>query len=387
MYKHVKVNEIICGIVFLAIIFCGFIFSCPESFSLAKQYIYDCLSGEVRSASEKFEESYNFFLSSSDVALDSFSLLQRLLDKHEVRNFQVLRAADDTLYLQDSGWPTDKETLDDIIDQYILLKDTTQSYGGKFLYVQVPYKNAENIKSLKYYTDDKTETTENYFVKQLEKKGINVLDLREYDECLGVYRTDHHWKVESGFYASRVITESLNELYNAGIDNGYHYGNVDNYSMISYPNSFLGSIGIKVGKNYVGKDDFSVYNPDFPTELHFFHYINGECTSEYSGDFWTAFMDDDILRDSNYNNKYEALLHGAYVETIIKNNLADNEYKVLLISHSYGRPLAQYLCLNFSELRYLDPQKGRYNQSYVEYIKKYEPDYVILMYNDLVNVD
>lgn len=57
-----------------------------------------------------------------------------------------------------------------------------------------------------------------------------------------------------------------------------------------------------------------------------------------------------------------------------------------MIGHSYGRPLVQYLGLGVQELRYLDPQDGRYNENILEYIEKYEPDIVIDMYNQKLNL-
>ena len=66
--------------------------------------------------------------------------------------------------------------------------------------------------------------------------------------------------------------------------------------------------------------------------------------------------------------------------------MAKNKYRGLLITHSYGRPMAQYMCFNYSELRYLDPQKGRFNENLVDYINEYQPDFVIYMFNGIVNV-
>ena len=39
-----------------------------------------------------------------------------------------------------------------------------------------------------------------------------------------------------------------------------------------------------------------------------------------------------------------------------------------------------FLSLCFKEVRYLDPQEGRYNDSYVDYIDAYDPDIVIMMF-------
>lgn len=81
-----------------------------------------------------------------------------------------------------------------------------------------------------------------------------------------------------------------------------------------------------------------------------------------------------------YYNKYNACLYGGYVENIIQNNNLQTGQRVLLISDSYARPMTMYLSSAFSEVYYLDPQEGRYNDSYIAYIKKVKPDIVIMMY-------
>lgn len=47
---------------------------------------------------------------------------------------------------------------------------------------------------------------------------------------------------------------------------------------------------------------------------------------------------------------------------------------------SYARPMLAFMSLCFKEVRFLDPQEGRYNYSYVEYIDEYDPDIVIMMF-------
>lgn len=49
--------------------------------------------------------------------------------------------------------------------------------------------------------------------------------------------------------------------------------------------------------------------------------------------------------------------------------------------------MTQYLSLSFSEVRYLDPQDGRYNDNYLTYINDYKPDIVIVMYDDFINIE
>lgn len=343
----------------------------------------ECPSSEVPVAFEKY---YDSLYSSQAWTLDAFSLTQRMLGKHEVRNFEVLKANNGALYLHGTEGEIDKKTAKIIADEYEMVFNETNKYGGKFLYVQAPYKNVGQAAELADYSPDNTEASETYLDNLIREKGIPVLDLREYRECNGYYNTDHHWTVESAFNASRIIADEINRVYGIDLPGREYYGDISNYERIKYDDCFLGSIGIKVGPYFAGRDSFTLYKPTFDTSFVFEHYIKDERQFKYSGDFWKTFIDQEMLEDSSYNNKYNANMHGAYVESIIKNEKALNSYKGLLITHSYGRPMAQYMCFDFSELRYLDPQEGRFNKNLVEYIRDYRPDIVILMYNDLVNV-
>lgn len=378
-------------ILFLMIIVCGFIFSIIHIQGIVTTGGRSILSALRRECSVSevpvsFESYYNSLFSSQSLSLDAFSLTQRALGKHETRNFEVLKADDGALYLHGSEDEIDADNLHIMADECKLMYDATNRYGGHFLYVQAPFKNVGQAQELKYYSDDTTEESESYLDDLIREKGIPVLDLRDYSECKEYYNTDHHWTVRSAFNASKVIAEEIENVYDVDLDGHEHYGNIDNYVPIKYDNCFLGSIGIKVGPYFAGRDAFTAYNPKFDTDFTFQHYINNKLQFEYSGEFWETFIDQKMLEDSKYNNKYDANMHGAYVESIINNKKAENDYKGLLIAHSYGRPMAQYMCLDYSELRYLDPQEGRFNENLVDYINEYKPDIVIYMFNGIVNV-
>ena len=333
-----------------------------------------------------FEEYFDSLYSSKSCCLDAFSITQRLLGKHEARNFEVLRSDNDALYFHGTEGTVDIENLQIMADECKLMYDATNEYGGYFLYVQCPYKNVGQAPELADYSDDITEESETYLDNLIREKGIPVLDLRDYPETMEYYNTDHHWTTQSAFNASYIIGNEIESLYGIDLEGHDYYGNIDNYEPITYENCFLGSIGIKVGPYFAGKDIFTLYNPKFCTDLQFEHYVNHELDFKYYGDFWTIFIDQEKLEDFNFNNKYNVNMHGARVESIINNKLAKNNYKALLITHSYGRPMTQYMCLDYSEFRYVDPQSGRFNDNLIDYIRDYQPNVVIYMYNGKVNV-
>lgn len=331
------------------------------------------------------ESGFNSLFSSNSVSLDLFSLIQRLLLKHETRSFEVLRANDDQLYLGSQSWLSEEETVEDVVAQILLIKEIVEEYGGHFLFCQVPYKTAEIVSELKYYADDSVYSEEDSLCALLKEKNVDVLDLREYYDCSGYYKTDHHWTVVSAFNSSKQIITRLGNEYAFSfspelIDSA-------NYSLVSYDKSLLGSIGVKVGPFFVGKDDFKVYIPVFDSDIKIMHYNDlGTLDFSHDGSFENAFLDTQLLEDKSYFNKYNSLMYGAWCEAVIDNKMTINDTTALLVCHSYGRAIAPYLSLHFKELRYIDPQNGRFNSGIINYIEKHHPDYIIVAYNDIMAI-
>lgn len=383
-----KKNGILSTALFMMIILGGLIFLISRCGNELAFSLYEMMIGEASASDtiKRCEESINSSFSGEEFSLDAFSFVQNVLGKRETRNFEVLKSKEGMLYLQDNGWPSDEDTLTTVVEEYKLIYEKTCEYGGDFLFVQVPYKNSGQALELKLYSNDKTESSEDYIVETLVKENIPVLDLRNYENCCEWYNTDHHWTVMAGFNSTVQIINELAQNNNIEFKGSEFYGNVNNYKTVTYENGMLGSIGVKVGPYYAGKDDFSIYTPLFDTKLKICHYVNHINDFEIEGDFWTSFVNEEILEDQTYYNKYGALLNGAYNETIINNECSLNDYTCLLISHSYGRPVAMYLSMEFKELRYLDPQDGRYTDNFLDYIKDYRPDVVVLMYNSTINV-
>lgn len=214
----------------------------------------------------------------------------------------------------------------------------------------------------------------------LEEQGTKLIDLRTSGITVPkekqFYRTDHHWTTDTMFAAFQVVINHIKKIVNTE----KKWMNPSCYETQNYANSFLGSYGIKVGKYYAGKDDFKVLIPKNAGEYCFEAYDSkGTKILEKNGPWFEAFMDKSILEDSSYNNKYNAWCNNQYVENRLINKEVDNRTKVLLIAHSYGRPLTQYLSLCYHEVRHLDPSKGRFSGNFFEYIDEYQPDIVLFL--------
>lgn len=337
----------------------------------------------IQTAVTSFSTGFNSVLTNSRTWINGYGALQRLLGKHEAKQFEVVRDKNDFLYLQ-TAKQSESET-EGAINDIIRISEKTEEVGGNFLFVQCPYKNFTYEESLKGYGEDFTEYNNDEIVSGLEQADIPILDLRKSNFNWTFYRTDHHWTCESAMEANKEMIDEINLRYNRGLDADYLVRDTGNYQRKTYENSLLGSVGVKVGKYYVGMEDINIYTPMFATSLNYRSYANGELLREREGDFNYTFIDWSVLDDANYYNKYNAFLYGGWNENIIINDNSENDLKCLLISHSYGRPLTQYLSLCFKETRYLDPQKGRFEDNYLEYIEEYTPDIVIVMYDAEIN--
>ena len=246
------------------------------------------------------------------------------------------------------------------------------------MYVQRPWATGK-VPYNYYFELDKQY---DYWCEMMEKSGFPILDLREEvtNGRIRFYITDHHWTIESSFNANADIINALNSRYELNLDKKKKYTNINEYKKINYENSFLGSEGIRVGKYFAGKDDFEIIVPKYNTNFKYAQYRDHKKYWETKGDYNSVFVDKVRLEDPKYNNKYNVITYEGYVENRITNALSDNNLKVLLIADSFARPMVTYLASNFQETRYLDPQEGRYTESYVDYIDRYNPDVVIMMF-------
>lgn len=334
----------------------------------------------ITSTIKNYESRFNDLYSSNDIWIQLYGGIQNVLQKNEINGFEVVKDRNNQLYLGDSGIIT----TDSGINSVKAIYDTAQELNCPFLFVQVPFKNFEDITELKYYGKDNTETQFNNYLQKLDYLSIPYIDLRQYEETREFYKTDHHWTNRASFYGNQYIVSELNKLYNLNLDESVLKEN--HFYTENYGKTFLGSLGVKVGDKYVGKDDFNILYPNYQTSFEYSHYVKGKLTVCNQGDFSKAMINHEIL-NNNYKNKYNSFLYGGFNENIIKNeSLKGSGKKCLVISHSYARTMVMYTGLVFREVRYLDPQDGRFNDDYTKYIKEYNPDVIIVMYNSYINV-
>lgn len=320
-------------------------------------------------------ESYFQDINYREEYVELYGAAQRILGKRQIENFTIFKNNYNKLVLMRPELT--EEDIELKIDDIQPIWQNLQQRRIPFLYVKSLFPVAD-VDDLPYGAHEYSH--ENSAILYSKMPAIDVLDL---DNIIGItkesrfYRTDHHWTGDSCFETYQMIVDWC--VKNEVLDkNDLDTAKNENFKRETVK-GFLGSYGIKVGQYYNGKDVLNYYSPLFETDFTYkMCNADGELQDTFHGSWSEALIDNEILEDSGYNNKYNCFLYGNDKENqIINNDVAAG--KLLVISHSYGRPLAQLLALHFHETHQIDPQEGRFNGNYLEYIDKYNPDVVIFM--------
>lgn len=312
-------------------------------------------------------------------------LVQRSMNKKVVEDVEswrtVIKDKNNYLHFNLISNPIDltKQT-----ESIVKLRDFTKKNNIDFMYVQSPFKFTGEQGQLPTGVNDYSNDVADKFLENLRENNINTLDLREemkkdnIDYKDAFFKTDHHWKPKTGFWATGELINKLNSDYEMNLDKDNRNRDINNYEEINYNKNFVGSQGKRVGKYYTEIDDFSMYIPKFDTDLTVTKYNNdSKVMKTKKGSFDDTIIEKSLLKGSIYENKYAAYLGGDNEFRII-NNKVNNNKKVLIIKDSFVLPVASYLSLSTKETRVLDLRY--YNGKEYDYIKNYNPDIVIMMY-------
>jgi hypothetical protein len=213
--------------------------------SLKKQDLnYSNISKILRSAEATINESvygkYKF--------IDGYAYIQKLMDKNEESNFEVVKDTDGILHY--TFFATQPNPVDELVSRVNNFNNGIEDKHKKLMYLMTPDKYIKGHTKLPLgipysYAN---ETADN-LLAGLNENNIDTIDLRKNLEESGIpynklfYKTDHHWKTETVFYEYGQIVNMLNKQYNLKLDPNNFYTNKDSYNFITYDNFYLGSMG------------------------------------------------------------------------------------------------------------------------------------------------
>ncbi len=254
-----------------------------------------------------------------------------------------------------------------------------------FVYVQAPYKVPSNTDvnipaGFNMHANERADV----FLDKLAEAGISTLDLRELIKEQGIdnyslfFNTDHHWKVEAGFWAYTQIVPTINNLLNntAVFEEGL---DINNYELISHENIMLGSRGERTGIYYGGVDDITEIKPKFSTnvtrEVPFSNYNK------------TGTFESTMIYPSNLDKKMTTSPYSVYDTnrsyTKNINHEAINDVKLFIIHDSFGLPVSPFLLLQYKEVHQFDMRynndNGEATKILIDKLNEIQPDLVIML--------
>lgn len=319
--------------------------------------------------------------------IEFYGGIQLLLDKNEFDNVSIVKDLDGNLHY--SYFATEKRDItteaEVVVDFVNTMRETVDS---RFLFLMPPDKEIVGETTFPIgipYPFRNQEADD--FLELILAGGLDYYDYRKTLPYSGIayedifYSTDHHWRIDTAFWAYTELINLLNIKYGENIDPDYDYRNIQNYNQILYRDSYLGSLGRNTGIVYSGVDDFNLIYPKFQTDYTMSIVSHSHGYSQMQGSFDEVLvnyfaLDGNLdIRDENAD-KYMAYLHGNYPLVQVKNNLIDDGLKVLFIKDSYSIPVAAFLTTVASQVDLIDP-RHMYDGVH-EHVLSNDYDYIIL---------
>ena len=255
-----------------------------------------------------------------------------------------------------------------------------EKLGIPYLYVAAPQKIQRGGDTLPKGLEENGNATCDAYLEGLDRLGVDYIDLRPLFESNGIYsnwffRTDHHWKPETAFFAWQYLSGQLDMKY--GFETPASLTDPDNWNAKVLEDFFLGSQGKRVGSLYAGVDDFTLLTPKFETNLTYTN-SDGSFTRSGSFDQSVCFPERVAERDWFNANPYTYYSGGDYGMATMVNHKNQEGPKVVLLRESFSCTLAPFLALSCSELTTIDLR--HFSGDLMETIQELEPDLVITLY-------
>lgn len=356
------------GILFFVMIFA---FGLLSGYRVIRYWIGDTKvnNATIAYGTDKIETDYisNFFGKSHFINLNG--AIRNLIGQREMNGVVKLENG----YLLTTMEECPEEMIVEFGDAVVGLNHYLQEQNIPLLYAVTPYTSSKYDPQLPTGVEDYGNINTDRFLEYLESFGVATMDLRQLmyedgvDQYSLMYRTDHHWTTEGGFYAYGKIADYLMETLDCKIDERVR--DINNYTIVTYEDWHLGSRGQRTGLFYSGIDDFALFVPDFETSL-----LKG--TEE--GTLEELAYNMEPLSNKDYTSRftYDYVLQDSISH--FTNNLAHNDKRILVVGDSMELAVAPFLDISFREVMYLSNY-----QSYElteELIDEYQPDAVVFLY-------
>lgn len=270
-------------------------------------------------------------------------------------------------------------------DAVISLNNTLTDAGIPFLYLQAPTKVIEGYTKFPIGLTPQTVNNSKEMAQMLRDGGVELLSFSEIFAERGIapetqfYRTDHHWTTQSAFEAFSYVVPYLNETRGWTLDETLCAD--ESWTPLYQPQSFLGSIGRRVGQDLCGLDDYTYLEPNFPTSYQVFYPPESREVPYWKGDFHFCMVRDSLLYAEDVTaNRYASYFQYDYGELVIENMLAENELHVVIVKDSFALPFTAFFSTTVRKTTMIDLRE--FDGSVTEYLQTLHPDLVIMLYGN-----
>ncbi len=390
--------RIITMIIFLIFLFGFSILNFTYSLPYIKQAIYTENTNkhsrirEIKNEDENFHNKIKNTIEENilgkGVFVEAYGYIQELMEKNEFSNFKIIKDNNDNLHY--SYFDKEPNNMDELVRRTINFREFLDNKGIEYLHI-VPTSKYSEVNDFEIGIPVPLENTAvDSYLDELSKENIPYLDLRAKATLNKIpdeeefYKTDHHWTIQSSFWAFTEIVTTLNQKFDSNIDPKGYYTDIENYNKVLYESSFLGSIGRKTGINYAGVDDFTLITPKFDTKFSSTFISEDGSIINKNGSFEDAIVNQEPFENiyelkEEKSDKYSSYLWGNWPFVSIKNEITTNNNKILIIKDSFSVPVAAFLSTVFKEVDLVDP---RYIEESIEdIINKSDYDYVITLFS------
>lgn len=344
------------------------------------------LKGSLTKATKEIEQATSDYIGFHDSFINLFGLGTRLIGS------RLVNTGDRTVVKLDSGTlcevVTDRKKIKAQAEQakenatsLAVLKEKLDQQNIPLLFVLAPCNLDKNQPGLPYRMNDYKNETADSFLKELEKFGVDYLDLREvwqkqgWSITDGFFRSDLHWRPQYALLSWAYVAQYLNDCY--GIQNDPALFDLTNQRVETYPNVSLGSTGRVIGKYYAQTDTAEVYLPNYETK---FHVINKRLGWDKTGSYEETTIDRSVLdRGGLFANDLINIYCAE--DSVVENEKAQNEANVVFIRDSFGGMLGGYVPLTFQRTNHVNMRSmNERAETVASIIERFDTDMVIVFF-------
>lgn len=320
--------------------------------------------------------------------VEKYGKLQKILGKKLVDDTvdfrRVYKGEDDMLYYIIPN----KNINENAVKNISYLKTELEKDKIPMIFVMPPNKHSINSNNFPYGVLDYATTNANDMYQKLAENGVNTINLNdEYfkdklEDNKSFYKTDTHWTNETAFWAYQKTLEYLKNNFAYEYYNKHNSNLLSNYSTRRFPDTYIGSMGKRTGKDYIAKkDDYNLILPAFETNYSYKKYDEQfNLLSEKTGSFENVFVNKQTIESEDvYIDKYTTMMGYGQPYEIITNDDVDNESKIVIIKDSFAMPYSAYLSTNVKSLHLLDTRYENIRKNLIHTIKSIKPDYVLFV--------